>query len=152
MNTFFLILYRLGYYFWMGSLLSILIIFPLLQIYLDKEVTRKIAQKLIEKISLLIYLSGAIILLSSLFYQASQVSGRLELKSFLFIEINFITCTFILISSGLLLFLGKRVNISFGERVLNIDLLAKRLSNYHSTTIVILLIILAMGSFKLMNY
>lgn len=151
MRLFLVILQMLGYLFWLGSLVSIIIVLPLLQIHLDRDLTKKMGKSFLQKTSSYIYLSGAIILLTNLF---NEGSGRRDLSflRFFTFEINLFLNLFIVFASGLLLFLGRRIKGTLDGDKVKIATLIKQMSTYHSASIFILLMAFLYFTLRLLNY
>lgn len=140
MYDFFTFLHIIGFIFWTGSLVSMAIILPILNMQLDSL----IGQKLIHIFSAMTYPSSIIVLISGI-YRSMQINSGVMPKPFWLNYMEVVGAIIILLGIVLTTVMFRKVMklLSIHQQTMEVTMIAKWLATFHNIVLFILLVILS---------
>jgi|SRR5690625_392259 len=155
MYGFFMFLHISGFIFWLGTLISVAVILPIIDPYDYTEVEERLLSRLIHAINTIGHIAAVIVLISGL-YQSTQINFGSGSKPF--------WVKYMEIAGGITLFLSVtvtiimecRINKLLSETAQHVSIettqMIRRIFTYHTIILLIILIalsIIIVTSFKL---
>jgi len=143
MYGFFTFLHMMGFIIWLGLLIALGIILPVLKEQLDTEVGQKIVLKIIRTFNNMTHLSAVIVLISGIYRVVQMNYG--STKPFWLNYMEMAGGMIVLLGILLLAFLGRRVTKPLSSKKVapDIDVVGKRLSLYVTAVVLVMMLVLS---------